>query len=57
MEGKVCSGEIIDIVDYQGKWLVCGVYLLLLQICVCVWIFDCNEVIDSVFFECCLQQV
>lgn len=54
MEGKVSFGEIIDIVDYQGKWLVCGVYLPALQIWVCVWMFDLFEFIDIVFFFCCL---
>ncbi len=56
MEGKARSGETIDIVDHQGKWLARGAYSPSSQIRARVWTFDRNEAIDSAFFERRLQQ-
>ena len=56
MEGKARSGETIDIVDHQGKWLARGAYSPSSQIRARVWTFDRNEAIDSTFFERRLQQ-
>ncbi len=56
MEGKARSGETIDIVDHQGKWLARGAYSPSSQIRARVWTFDRNEDIDSAFFERRLQQ-
>ncbi|STW40049.1 putative SAM-dependent methyltransferase [Klebsiella pneumoniae] len=47
MEGKARSGETIDIVDHQGKWLARGAYSPSSQIRARVWTFDRNEAIDS----------
>jgi 23S rRNA (cytosine1962-C5)-methyltransferase len=56
MEGKARSGETIDIVDSQGKWLARGAYSPSSQIRARVWSFDRNEAIDNAFFERRLQQ-
>ncbi len=56
MEGKARSGETIDIVDHQGKWLARGTYSPSSQIRARVWTFDRNEAIDNAFFERRLQQ-
>ncbi len=56
MEGKARSGETIDIVDHQGKWLARGAYSPSSQIRARVWTFDRNEAIDSAFFERRLKQ-
>ncbi|MER3735815.1 23S rRNA (cytosine(1962)-C(5))-methyltransferase RlmI, partial [Klebsiella pneumoniae] len=47
MEGKARSGETIDIVDHQGKWLARGAYSPSSQIRARVWTFDRNEAIES----------
>ncbi|WP_407027323.1 PUA domain-containing protein, partial [Klebsiella oxytoca] len=56
MEGKARSGETIDIVDAQGKWLARGAYSPSSQIRARVWSFDRTEAIDNAFFERRLQQ-
>lgn len=56
MEGKARSGETIDIVDSQGKWLARGAYSPSSQIRARVWSFDRHEAIDNAFFERRLQQ-
>lgn len=49
MEGKARSGETIDIVDSQGKWLARGAYSPSSQIRARVWSFDRHEAIDNAF--------
>lgn len=56
MEGKASTGETIDIVDHQGKWLARGAYSPSSQIRARVWTFSQNETIDIDFFVRRLQQ-
>lgn len=49
MEGKARSGETIDIVDSQGKWLARGAFSPSSQIRARVWSFDRSEEIDIAF--------
>lgn len=56
VEGKVVSGETIDIVDNQGKWLARGAYSPQSQIRARVWTFNQDESIDIDFFIRRLQQ-
>jgi len=50
VEGKANSGETIDIVDSQGKWLARGAYSQSSQIRARVWTFKQDEDIDIEFF-------
>lgn len=56
VEGKANSGETIDIVDSQGKWLARGAYSPSSQIRARVWTFKQHEDIDIEFFIRRLQQ-
>jgi len=56
VEGKANSGETIDIVDSQGKWLARGAYSPSSQIRARVWTFKQDEDIDIEFFIRRLQQ-
>lgn len=56
MEGKASTGETIDIIDHQGKWLARGAYSPASQIRARVWTFNKDEAIDIDFFVRRLQQ-
>lgn len=56
VEGKPLSGDTIDIVDNQGKWLASAAYSPESQIRARVWSFDQGEAIDIEFFIRRLQQ-
>jgi len=56
VEGKANSGDTIDIVDSQGKWLARGAYSPSSQIRARVWTFRQDEDIDIEFFVRRLQQ-
>jgi len=56
VEGKANSGDTIDIVDSQGKWLARGAYSPSSQIRARVWTFQQDEDIDIDFFVRRLQQ-
>ncbi|HBH6949749.1 TPA: 23S rRNA (cytosine(1962)-C(5))-methyltransferase RlmI [Serratia marcescens] len=56
VEGKAHSGETIDILDSQGKWLARGAYSPESQIRARVWTFQPNEEINIDFFIRRLQQ-
>ena len=56
MEGKASTGETIDIVDAQGKWLARGAFSPASQIRARVWTFDKDETIDIDFFTRRLKQ-
>ena len=56
MEGKASTGETIDIVDHQGKWLARGAYSPTSQIRARAWTFNKDEEIDIDFFVRSLQQ-
>ncbi|WP_145574317.1 23S rRNA (cytosine(1962)-C(5))-methyltransferase RlmI [Yersinia alsatica] len=56
IEGNAISGETIDILDSQGKWLARAAYSPESQILARVWTFQQDEVIDSEFFVRRLQQ-
>ncbi|MBH3317772.1 23S rRNA (cytosine(1962)-C(5))-methyltransferase RlmI [Serratia ureilytica] len=56
VEGKALSGETIDILDSQGKWLARGAYSPESQIRARVWTFQQDEEIDIDFFIRRLQQ-
>lgn len=56
VEGKANSGETIDIVDNQGKWLARGAYSPQSQIRARVWTFNQDEEINIDFFIRRLQQ-
>ncbi|MFO6298954.1 23S rRNA (cytosine(1962)-C(5))-methyltransferase RlmI [Rahnella selenatireducens] len=56
VEGKANSGDTIDIVDSQGKWLARGAYSPSSQIRARVWTFKQDEDIDIDFFIRRLQQ-
>lgn len=56
MEGKAATGETIDIVDHQGKWLARAALSPASQIRARVWTFDPNETIDIAFFTRRLTQ-
>lgn len=56
IEGKALSGETIDILDSQGKWLARGAYSPASQIRARVWTFQHDEEIDIAFFIRRLQQ-
>ncbi|BEO03455.1 23S rRNA (cytosine(1962)-C(5))-methyltransferase RlmI [Serratia marcescens] len=56
VEGKAHSGETIDILDSQGKWLARGAYSPESQIRARVWTFQQNEEINIDFFIRRLQQ-
>lgn len=56
LEGKALSGETIDILDSQGKWLARAAYSPESQIVARVWTFQQDEAIDREFFVRRLQQ-
>ncbi|TPG65062.1 23S rRNA (cytosine(1962)-C(5))-methyltransferase RlmI [Ewingella americana] len=56
VEGKANSGDTIDIVDNQGKWLARGAYSPSSQIRARIWTFRQDEDIDIEFFVRRLQQ-
>lgn len=56
LEGDALSGETIDILDSQGKWLARAAYSPESQILARVWTFQQDEVIDCAFFIRRLQQ-
>lgn len=56
VEGKAHSGETIDILDSQGKWLARGAYSPESQIRARVWTFQQDEEINIDFFIRRLQQ-
>ncbi|MBW5823466.1 23S rRNA (cytosine(1962)-C(5))-methyltransferase RlmI [Yersinia kristensenii] len=56
LEGNAVSGETIDILDSQGKWLARAAYSPESQIVARVWTFQQDEVIDSEFFVRRLQR-
>ncbi len=56
IDGKANSGDTIDIVDSQGKWLARGAYSPSSQIRARVWTFTQDEEIDIDFFIHRLQQ-
>lgn len=56
VEGKAHSGETIDILDNQGKWLARGAYSPESQIRARVWTFQPDEEINIDFFIRRLQQ-
>lgn len=56
VEGKAHSGETIDILDSQGKWLARGAYSPESQIRARVWTFLQDEEINIDFFIRRLQQ-
>ncbi|HBL7234680.1 23S rRNA (cytosine(1962)-C(5))-methyltransferase RlmI [Serratia marcescens] len=56
VEGKAHSGETIDILDSQGKWLARGAYSPESQIRARVWTFQQDEEINTDFFIRRLQQ-
>lgn len=56
VEGKALSGETIDILDSQGKWLARGAYSPESQIRARVWTFQQDEDINIDFFIRRLQQ-
>ena len=56
MEGKASTGETVDIVDHQGKWLARGAYSPASQIRARAWTFNKDEAIDIDFFVRRLQQ-
>lgn len=56
IEGKALSGETIDILDSQGKWLARAAYSPESQIRARVWTFQHDEEIDIAFFIRRLQQ-
>ncbi|HGE8338256.1 TPA: 23S rRNA (cytosine(1962)-C(5))-methyltransferase RlmI [Serratia marcescens] len=56
VEGKAHSGETIDILDSQGKWLARGAYSPESQIRARVWTFQPDEDINIDFFIRRLQQ-
>ncbi|AIM21300.1 TPA: 23S rRNA (cytosine(1962)-C(5))-methyltransferase RlmI [Serratia marcescens] len=56
VEGKALSGETIDILDSQGKWLARGAYSPESQIRARVWTFQQDEEINIDFFIRRLQQ-
>ncbi|EMH4108775.1 23S rRNA (cytosine(1962)-C(5))-methyltransferase RlmI [Serratia marcescens] len=56
VEGKALSGETVDILDSQGKWLARGAYSPESQIRARVWTFQQDEEINIDFFIRRLQQ-
>ncbi|OKP53188.1 23S rRNA (cytosine(1962)-C(5))-methyltransferase [Serratia marcescens] len=56
VEGKALSGETIDILDSQGKWLARGAYSPESQIRARVWTFQQDDEINIDFFIRRLQQ-
>jgi 23S rRNA (cytosine1962-C5)-methyltransferase len=56
IEGKANSGETIDILDNQGKWLARGAYSPQSQLRARVWTFNHDEEINIDFFVRRLQQ-
>ncbi|HIE0363847.1 23S rRNA (cytosine(1962)-C(5))-methyltransferase RlmI [Serratia marcescens] len=56
VEGKAHSGETIDILDSQGKWLARGAYSPESQIRARVWTFQQDEEVNIDFFIRRLQQ-
>ncbi|WP_439067958.1 23S rRNA (cytosine(1962)-C(5))-methyltransferase RlmI [Serratia ureilytica] len=50
VEGKALSGETIDILDSQGKWLARGAYSPESQIRARVWTFQQDEEVNIDFF-------
>ncbi|HGM6996317.1 23S rRNA (cytosine(1962)-C(5))-methyltransferase RlmI [Serratia ureilytica] len=56
VEGKALSGETIDILDSQGKWLARGAYSPESQIRARVWTFQQDEEVNIDFFIRRLQQ-
>ncbi|CAI2409064.1 23S rRNA (cytosine(1962)-C(5))-methyltransferase RlmI [Serratia marcescens] len=56
VEGKALSGETIDILDSQGKWLARGAHSPESQIRARVWTFQQDEEINIDFFIRRLQQ-
>src|SRR5690606_41061595 len=48
--GKLHSGDTVDIVAADGRWLARGAWSPASAIRVRAWTFDKNEVIDNAFF-------
>lgn len=55
LEGTANSGDTVDIVDSQGKWLARAAYSPSSQIRARVWTFAADETIDEAFFTRRLQ--
>lgn len=56
MEGNAESGQTVDIVDSQGKWLARGALSPASQIRARVWTFEAKEQIDLAFFTRRIRQ-
>ena len=49
--GQLQPGDTVDVVTPQGNWLGRGAYSPRSQICIRIWTFDEDEVIDAQFFH------
>lgn len=50
-DDDIKSGELVDIISFDGKWLAKGFFSPVSQIRARVWSFNENEIVDSQFFR------
>jgi len=49
--GEPTSGETVDVLAADGKWLACGAFSASSQICCRIWTFHQDETVDTDFFQ------